>query len=269
MQGAAAFDQRAIPIDSWVEQVRACSDVFLLIEDDIWLTGPLSLPAFAEQMRAHNLAMVKLSWLGNERLNSGRRVALPAAGGTALEEVVPAIPWASQAVFLNRFRVCSVLYRAGPLRFMRPDLEYQLPLYTLYTVASAFFDKTYWLHLWPTGQQHVDESGQLLRAAAWWRRTGSRFAKTRQEQTRTSFITSATNAFAGIGLDPFVLNHVLNQAWLRGDLDAMHDFPRDFSPTYLRPILAAAADERASYGERVKWTERFKDQYRRLGCVVD
>lgn len=267
--GGTPFDQKVIPFGFWVEQIQQCSDIFLLIEDDIWLTGPLDLAAFAGQMRAHRLAMVKLSWLGNESLNSGRRVALPPAGSAELEEIVPAIPLATQTVFLNQYRVRSVLYHAGLLRFFKTDMQYQLPLYTLYAVASAFFNKEYWLHLWPKGQTQVDEAQQLRRAFQWWRRTGSRFAKTRHELTRTSFITSATNAFAGIRLDPFVLNHLLNEAWLRGELDTMHDFPHDFAPDYLRPLLEAAADERATYAEWLRWTQQFKSQYRQLGCVVD
>ncbi len=267
--GGAAFDERVIPFDFWTEQVRAGSEVFLLIEDDIWLTGPLDLPAFAEQMQTQQLAMVKLSWLGNEKLNGGRRVALPAAGGTGLEEMLPRIPKATQGVLLNRFRVRSVLYHTGLLRFFKSDFEYQLPLYSLYAVASAFFAKDYWLHLWPAGQTAVDEAEQLRRAWAWWRRTSARFAKTTQEITRTSFITSATNAYADINLDPFVLNHVLNEGWLRGELDAMHNFPLDFDEAYLKPLLEVAADDRASYNGWLHWTARFKDQYRRLGCVVD
>ncbi|MBJ6108290.1 hypothetical protein JAO73_04660 [Hymenobacter sp. BT523] len=269
VDGGASFDQKVIPFDFWVEQIRACSDIFLLIEDDIWITGPLDLAAFAQQMQAQRLAMVKLSWLGNERLNGGRRVILPSAGAVELEEMVPSIPLSTQTVFLNRFRVRSVLYHARLLRFCKTDMEYQLPLYALYAVASAFFKKEYWLHLWPMGQVQVDEAEQLRRAHSWWRRTGGRFAKTRQELTRTSFITSATNVFAGVRLDPFVLNYLLNEAWLRGDLDAMHDFPQDFAPEYLRPLLEAAANERATYPEWLRWTEEFKGQYRRLGCVVE
>jgi len=269
LQGAKIFDQKVIPFDFWVEQIRACSDIFLLIEDDIWFTGPVALPAFSRQMKNYHLAMVKLSWLGNERLNCGKRILLSPTVDVDIEELVPDIPMITQAIVLNRFRIRSVLYRTGLLRFCKSDFEYQLPLYTLYAVASAFFSKEYWLHLWPVGQSEVDEAEQLRRAALWWRRTKSRFAKTKLELTRTSFITSATNTFEGIRLDPFALNHVLNEAWLRSELDAMHDFPQDFSAEYVRPLLDAGINEDASYGEWVKWADKFKAQYRRLGCTVD
>lgn len=269
LQGTKKFDQKVIPFDFWVEQIRVCSDIFLLIEDDIWFTGPVVLTAFTSQMHNHRLAMVKLSWLGNERLNCGQRILLPSIHGVAIEELVPAVPLLTQAIFLNRFRIRSVLYRTRLLRFFKTDLEYQLPLYTLYAVASAFFFKEYWLHLWPVGQNEVNEAEQLRRAASWWRRTNSRFAKTQYELTRTSFITSATNTFAGISLDPFALNSVLNEAWLRGELDAMQDFPRDFSAEYVRPLLDAGSNDSATYNEWVKWIDKFKAQYRRLGCIVD
>ena len=268
--GGKPFDQKIIPFDFWVKEVRNCSDVFLLLEDDIWLTGLVSLTAFAAQMRANHFAMVKLSWLGNERLNQGKRAEVAPIAGAEVEEMVPKLPWGTQAVFLNRFRVRSVLYRTGLLkRFFKSDFERQLPLYTLYAVASAFFDKAYWLYLWPAGQTEAKEYEQLHKAAAWWRRTGSRFAKSKQELTRTSFITSATNTFEGVNLDPYVLNHVLNQAWLRGDLDPMQSFPKDFGYDYLQPIIEAAGDDRASYPGWVEWAKRFKAQYRSFGCILD
>lgn len=270
VRGGEPFDQKVIPFDFWVEQVRACSDIFLLLEDDIWLTGPVSLAAFAEQMRTNRFAMVKLSWGGNERLIQSKRVEMAPVAGVVVEEMVPTLPWTTQGIFLNRFKIRSILYRTGLLKkFFKSDFEFQLPLYTLYTVASAFFDKAYWLYLWPAGQTEAKEYEQLHKAYAWWRRTGSRFAKSKQELTQTSFITSATNIFEGVALDPFVLNHVLNEAWLRGDLDAMQNFPKDFSYEYLQPIIESGADKRATYREWLKWTNKFKQQYRSFGCIVD
>lgn len=262
------FNERAIPFDFWVEQVRNGSELFLLIEDDIWLTSPIDLLAFAQQMNAHHIDMVKISWLGNDKIISGPRIPLPSSNAP-LEEVKPAVPLLSQMVFLNRFRMRSILYRTGLLRFFNTGIKHQLPVYTLYAVASAFFRKSYWLNLFPAGQHTADEPAQLIRAWQWWQRTGCCFAKSQQELTRTSFITSATNSFEGIALDPFVLNYILNEAWLKGELDTMQNFPQDFTAEYIQRPLTVADDSRATYGEWLKWTDRFKNQYRNMGCVVD
>lgn len=265
LAGGQPFDEFTIPIAFWVEQVRQCSDIFLLLEDDIWVTAPISLADFQRQMVANHLATIKLSWLGNQRLVTGTKQPLD----EEIEEVVPVIPLATATVFLNRYRVRSVLFRLGLLRFFKTDFEYQLPLYVLYSVASAFFDKAYWLSLWDDAQTKIDEAQQLRKAADWFARHRPRYAKTRREVTKTSFTTSATNMFAGIDLDVFRFNHHLNEAWRLGQLDAMHDFPRDFSADYLRPFLEAAADPHTTYAEWLRWTEQFKGQYRRIGCEVE
>ncbi|MBF9222155.1 glycosyltransferase family protein [Hymenobacter ruricola] len=263
--GEGQFDERIIPISFWKAQIEECTDIFLLLEDDIWLIEPLDLDFMAQQMRQHRLATIKLSWLGNPRLVPGRRLPL----AENLEELVPEIPLATRLVFLNELRVRSVLFRLGLLRFFKPDLEYQLPLYALYSVASAFFDKSYWLHLWEDSQVSIDEAQQLRRAVQWQRQHRPRFAKSQREVTKTSFITSATNMFAGVDFDVFRFSYHLNQAWLRGELDAMRGFPRDLPEDYLRTFLEAAHDPRTTYSEWTRWTGCFKAQYQRLGCQTE
>lgn len=264
MSGGRPFDQRTIPIAFWKEHISQCTDVFLLLEDDIWLTAPVLLPAFVKLMQTHHLATVKLSWLGNPRLVTGEKKVLD----TVVEEVVPQIPLATSTIFLNKYRVRSVLYRLGLLRFFKSDFEYQIPLYVLYSVASAFFNKEYWLYLWNETQDRVEEARQLEKAAHWFETHNSRFAKTIGEVTKTSFITSATNAFEGVDLDIFRVNHHFNEAWLRGELDPMQNFPRDLSEQYLRQFLDNG-DPRTTYSEWLRWITRFKEQYQRIGCEVE
>jgi hypothetical protein len=262
--GERTFDQRVIPIAFWKEQVAQCSDIFLLLEDDIWLTEPLDLIVFAQQMRQHQLATVKLSWLGNPRLVKGHRRPLAAN----LEELVPEIPLTTKLIFLNEFRVRTVLFRLKLLKLFKPDFEYQLPLYALYSVASAFFEKRYWLALWQDAQTAIDEAAQLKRAVQWQRQYQARFAKTEREVTKTSFITSATNMFEGISFDVFRFSYHLNEAWLRGKLDVMQGFPRDLPESYLRTFLEQVHDPYITYQEWERWTARFKEQYQRIGCEV-
>ena len=263
--GERPFDQRTIPTGLWLEHVAAGSEVFLLLEDDIWLTGPVQLNQVAQLMSREHLDLVKISWLGNPKVITGKKVPL----GEQLEEIIPHIPRASELLVLNRFGVRSVLRRLGLLRLLRRDFELQLPVYTLYGVASAFFSKAYWLHLWADKQHHVDEVQQLQKAGQWYRHRGGRYAKSRVELTKTSFITSTSNMYAGVNLDIFVFNHYLNQAWLRGELEAMENFPRDFSQPYLGRFLTATGDPRTTVAEWAKWIERFKAQYVGFGCEVE
>ena len=263
--GERIFDQRAIPTGMWLEHVATGSDIFLLLEDDIWLTGPLHLVAIEQTMTTEQLAMVKISWLGNQNVITGRKV--PVSG--QLEEIIPYIPLASDLLVLDKLGVRSALKKLGLLRLIRNDFQLQLPVYTLYGVASAFFTKQYWLYLWEDQQLHVDEVQQLQKAGKWYKQQHGRYAKSRIELTKTSFITSTTNMYKGIELDIFAFNYHLNQAWFHGRLDSMQNFPADFSKAYLGAILEATGDERVSVSEWEKWVQRFKNQYINFGCEVE
>ena len=131
------FDQRTIPTGLWIEHIAAGSPIFLLLEDDIWLTGPLQLTEIQRDMEAQHLDMVKISWLGNNDVITGQKVPL----GSQLEEIIPHIPFTSDILVLNRFGIRSALKKLGLLRLVRNDFQLQLPVYTLYGVASAFFTK--------------------------------------------------------------------------------------------------------------------------------
>lgn len=263
--GTCTFDQRTIPTGLWIEHVVAGSDVFLLLEDDIWLTGPLLLDDIQCEMDTQHLDMVKISWLGNNDVVTGQKILL----GGQLEEIIPHIPLASDLLILNRFGVRSTLQKLGLLRLVRNDFQLQLPVYTLYGVASAFFTKKYWLYLWAGGQAKVDEVQQLQKAGQWYKQHQGRYAKSRVELTKTSFITSTTNMYKGVDLDIFVFNYHLNEAWLRGQLDSMQNFPKDFSQEYLGNILTASGDTRTNVVEWIKWIQKFKAQYLSFGCEVE
>lgn len=262
VSGKARYHQPFVPTTFWVESVARASDVFLLLEDDIWLTAPLRLPEAEKVMRENDIAMLRLFWQGNGQLTKGDRQQV----NGAYESIRPSIPFLSQVIFLNRFKVRSVLYRLG---LLKKGFRFQLPFYTLYAVAAAFFNKAYWLHLWQNAGTTIYEPYQLKQAYQWYRQHGNRYGKTVSEIAKTSYITSATNSFEGIDLDVFRFNHYLNRAWLEGRLDAMKNFPDDFPVEYIRPLLEEANDGRTRYAEWLKWVERFKKQYRDVGCVVD
>lgn len=263
--GEHTFNQRTIPTSFWMEHVAASSSVFLLLEDDIWVTEPLPLDKIERDMEANRLDLVKISWLGNESVITGTKRPL----SQELEEIVPHIPWASELVVLDKFRVRSLLTSLGLMRLVRSDFQLQLPVYTLYGVASAFFTKAYWLYLWEDSQLLVDEVKQLQKAGQWYRSRGGRYAKSRKELTKTSFISSVSNMYKGVALDIFAFNYHLNQAWLHGQLDVMENFPKDFSQGYLGGILTASGDSRVRVGEWEKWIEKFKAKFLSFGCEVE
>ena len=260
------YSQTKIPTNFWIEAVEASTDFFLLLEDDIWLTNAVDVAEVQQTMQRENMALVRLSWQGNQTLVTGARQAL----NEQVEEIKPAISSWRKFVFQNQFKVRSVGYRLG---FFRNIMPYQLPMYVLYAVASSFFSKAYWLYLWQGAGERVLEEQQLHKALQWnSQRHGqsySRYGKLRQESADTSYLTTTNNGFVEIRCDMMQINYLLNEAWLRGELDAMQGFPADFAVTYLAQFFERANNSTALYEDWLTWITRFKHEYRRLGCVVD
>lgn len=84
---------------------------------------------------------------------------------------------------------------------------------------------------------------------------------------KTTFQSSATNSYHSYGFDFDVnlFNHLINEAWLAGDFDALENFPKDFSTEYFETFIK----EKINIQEFKKWTECFKNQYRNLGCEIE
>jgi glycosyltransferase involved in cell wall biosynthesis len=264
--GEGAFTLRNIPTKLWRASVQAATPIFCLLEDDIWLTGAVDLSELADYMQSRQIVMTKFYWGGNITTFEAR-MSVRSHGVQEYELVLPDGPeWWLRTLLLNKFKLHSILHRLG---LAKDGIYFQLPFYSLYSVASAAFDKSYWLNLWPAGQQKANEVHQLARALRWTRQKPTRFAKSEQELTQTSFTSSATNTYEGVEFDVIVANYYLNEAWLKGEFDVMQNYPHDLDPEYLRPVLEAAADPRCTYANWLRWIARFKQIYASMGVVVD
>lgn len=266
MAGGPAFNLRIIPTKLWMEGVQKASDIFCMLEDDIWITEPFDISEVTAYMREQQIVLTKMYWGGDPSSFYGKL----AGGDHGLQKYIPALPkgpeWLTRMLLLNTFKSQSILHRLG---LVREGIYFQLPFYGLYSVASALFNKAYWLHLWEVRQYQADEVHQLARALNWTKRQPTHFAKSERELTQTSFISSATNSFADVDFDVFAGNHYLNLAWLQGRFDSMANYPRDFEPAYLRSVFDLADDPRCTYDNWLRWITCFKQVYANMGVVVD
>jgi hypothetical protein len=262
LENKKAFELFTIPTNFWVQHISNCSENFLLLEDDIWLTSPIHLNQMNEVMRNNRAALIKLSWYGNNKVIDGKKIKVD----EGIEEVIPNLSFISKIIFTNKFKIASVLYRLG---MYKESFEFQLKFYTIYTVASAFFNKNYWLYLWSGAGGKVDETYQLKKAAEWLISKKCRYFKTHFESATTSFITSATNSYKDVNFDIFKFNFYMNEAWYNGHLNVMENFPKDFRKESIKDILNNAEDINCTYAEWEKWVELFKAQYRKLDFKVD
>lgn len=255
---------KKIPGDFWYKEVEKSSSIFFLLEDDIWLVQPLNVKQVCQDMTKCAMVMLKASWLGNERLIAGKHLTV----SDQTQEVMPTISLLTQTVVLNKYWVRSLLYRAGMLDGKGFEWTCQMPLYSLYTVASAFYLKDYWLYLWSDKQQSVNEHTQLTKAWRWYKDKDGRYGKTTVEITNTSFISSSFSD-EKTGFDMLHFNSILNQLWYDEELDVMENFPKDFSENYICLWLKKAANPAATCDGWKEWTAGFKNQYSSLGCHVD
>lgn len=259
------YTQKKIPTSFWIKAVAESTDYFLLLEDDIWLTGEVKLAEIELGMRRDHMALLRLSWQGNQALIHGERKIVD----EQTELIIPQIKWWRKLIFTNQFKSRSIGYRLGLFRDIMP---YQLPMYVLYAVASAFFSKEYWLYLWQGAGDRVMEWHQLRKALTWYHNPPHKpnhYGKVRTEKAETSYLTSSSNGYADLECDMMLINHLLNQAWLRGELDSMEGWPKDFSLPYLMNNLSTAPDTAALQDEWQMWINRFKSDYRKVGCIVD
>lgn len=215
-------------------------------------------------MAKNSMIMLKTSWLGNKRLTAGKHLKI----SNQTQEVIPYISIITQTVVLNKYWVRSLLYRTGILDKTSFELQYQLPLYSLYTVASAFYVKDYWLYLWGDKQQSVNEHTQLAKAWRWYKEKGGRYGKSSVEITKTSFVSSSFSD-GKTSFDMLHFNNVLNQLWYSGEFDAMENFPKDFSENYICSWLKKAASPATTCDGWKEWAAGFKNQYASFGCQVE
>ncbi|MCB0749377.1 MAG: glycosyltransferase family 2 protein, partial [Ignavibacteriae bacterium] len=130
--------------------------------------------------------------------------------------------------------------------------------------------KMYWLYLWQNAGASVNENMQLTKALEWYKnKSKTNYAKTNVECMRTSFSSSATNMFTNIKFNTYAYNYYLNEAWFKGELDSMDNYPKDISENTIVRILNKSNDERCKSENWKLWMHKFKQIYREQGCDVD
>lgn len=263
LKGQAVFSLTSIPTNLWRNSIKEGSSVFLLLEEDAWLTEPVDVDSITATIEQFKLATLKIGWNGSDMLVQGKKKLLT----DAIEQIIPpapSIPGILQHTLLtNKFKIRTILQRLGLLSPL-----FTLPYYSRYTITSAFFDKQYWLWLWEGAGSTLNEGSQLHRSVVYANLHETTYSKTLHEKVKTSFITSSVNRLKTVQFDMVALHHQLNEAWLNDRLDVMQNFPRDFSVEYLKSFLSGKFPQ-CSPSAWDAWINEFKGLYRKVGCAVD
>lgn len=170
-----------------------------------------------------------------------------------------------EAFFYNQYKFYTILYKLGKVNHFT-----QLKYWALNSILMGFFNKEYWLKIWEGMNGKVDEKRQLINAALFYKKNKNNpnfISKLKLEAMKTTFQSSATNSYHEYGFDFDVnrFNHLINEAWLKDEFDAMENFPKDFSIEYFKRFIS----EKINFTEFQKWADQFRKQYENMGCKTE
>jgi hypothetical protein len=256
-----------IPTKFWYDNVKNSSDYVIVTEDDVWFTEPLNLDELKNDAQKFDIHLLKLGWLGNE--NERKDLNLNSISEN-LESAQPKDLLLMNknlmtAFFHNQYKFFTILYK---LKLV--DNLTHLKYWSLNSILMGFYKKEYWLEIWKDMDGKVDEKKQLINASVFYKKYQKNpnfISRLKTEAMKTTFQSSATNSYHEYGFDFDVnqFNYLINEAWLKGDFDAMQNFPKDFSLDYFKNFVS----EKINIPEFEKWVDKFRTQYENMGCKTE
>lgn len=260
-----------IPTDLWVDAVQRTQSYVLVTEDDVWFTQKVDLSVLVTEMQKEKIGLVKLGWLGNERDDENLAIS-PLSENldrTIPKKLFTAPEFLMDIYMFNRFKFFSLLFRLGLV-----DNDTKRKYWALNSILMGLYHKDYWLYIWKDSVNQLNEKIQLRNAAVYYhlhKKNKNLLCRTKTEVMQTTFRSTASGVYHdyGIDLDINRVNFILNEAWLNNELDAMENFPKDFSDHQIQQLLEKENHPDAQFAQWKKWTEHFKQQYRNLGANVN
>lgn len=267
LKSGKAINGFEIPTKFWFDNIKKGSEYVIVTEDDVWFTRPIDINDLKNQAQKFDINLLKLGWLGNE---SERKDLILNSISEDLESAKPKdlllMNKKLMTVFFhNQYKFFTILYK---LKIV--DNLTTLKYWSLNSILMGFYKKDYWLEIWKEMYGKVDEKKQLINASVFYKKNKKNpnfISRLKKEAMKTTFQSSATNSYHeyGFDFDVNLCNHLINEAWLNGEFDAMENFPKDFSLPYFKSFLK----DRMNLNEFEKWADQFKSQYRQMGCEIE
>lgn len=263
------IDGFSIPIDDWKKVAAASTDYFIMTEDDIWFTKEININNLVKSMSQHQTSLIKIGWISNRPIK-----ATITKENENIQFLQPKLFTAPKlimdAFFDNKYMLFSSLYR---LKIV--DNNTKVNYWILNALLCGLYEKKYWLHVWHSLKNKVDELEQIKNATQWYRKRKSNqylYAKLKELAMNTTFQSSATTSYHehyNINFDVNQFNYYLNEAWFEDKLNVTEDLPHDISVEKITAILNEKNNPNATSENWKKWTEIFKAQYRKQQVDVD
>lgn len=229
------------PAEFWVDEIgRASGERILVLEEDVWFTGPLDLAALEPELSRHDVLMYRFFW---NRID----------GSVPSEETWKVV-------------------RAGrsELHLYKARLKKSLDQGKVIMPAQGIYSKDYWLHAFSAPDYRFRTRSQFERAMEFLRARGAgTFAHSGSELVRHGYSSSSRRlSFSGgLAHDPLPFNMALNDAWCEGVLDASASLPMDFDDDVLERALRGRIPEVGIDAWR-QWKSAFLGYYRGMGAAI-
>ena len=256
-----------IPTTFWFDNIKKGSEYVIVTEDDVWFTSPIDIDDLKNQAKKFDIHLLKLGWLGNENERKDLNLKLISEDLESAQpkDLLLMNKTLMNAFFHNHYKFFTILYK---LKIV--DNLTTLKYWSLNSILMGFYKKEYWLEIWKEMDGKVDEKKQLINASVFYKKNKknrSFISRLKTEAMKTTFQSSATNSYHeyGFDFDVNLFNHIINEAWLKGEFDAMENFPKDFSLGYFKTFVS----DQINIPEFEKWVEKFQLQYQQMGCKVD
>lgn len=261
------IDGFTIPTDLWIEATKNASDYFIMTEDDVWFTQKINVDELQKTCKKNKISLLKLGWLGNHKdFNNVSLEKITEKIESAQPQNLILFPgFLNDWFFYNKYKFFTLLYKLGIA-----NNSTKQKYWALNSILMGLWDKQYWLYIWKDAKGKVDEKQQLRNATAFYKKNKGNpnfIAKLKTEVMKTTFQSSATNSYHQYGNDFDVnkFNFLMNEVWLRGEFDEMEGFPKDFSLDYFERFF----DDKINRNAFNLWVEKFKTQYKNIGCEIE
>lgn len=262
------IDGFKIPISMWKSAVKNGSEYMIMTEDDVWFTEKINVNHLVKIMKEEEMVFLKLGWISQRKIKSEIKSLRDSVLSVHPKIILGPRWFMKNFIFQNKWKVYSLLYRFGIV-----DNHTKFEYWTMNALLMGMFRKDYWLAIWETLEEKVDEKEQLINASDWYRKNlkSNLFGKLSYEMMNTTYVTSATNSYHKYGNDFDVnqFNFLMNEEWFHDRLNSMDNFPKDISEKVYLEILESKNHPRATKEAWLNWANQFKDQYRKQQVNVD
>jgi hypothetical protein len=226
------------PARFWTGELRRePGSHFFIMEEDIAITRNIDFGTLSESGVLNDLAMLSFRWMGQDGHEVERNFVLP-DGQEAVQ------------------------YRIQDLSRGKK--------YSIFPILCTIFHKEYWTHAhwntpdWWAEDRILDNAAQLYTTASLRGVPLLKSACVKQTAFRHFLSTTARDDGGGPGvtakIPAHVYNDVLNQFWLDGELDCMHNDPDDFPLEYLLSFFRRALSE-TEVDDWLAWRREYLRMY--------